>query len=657
MEWLAKRLLNLQLKLRNYSIIQIKKYLWMIAIGPSLKPMPKITLVTPVLNSSKYIAETLYSVLTQEYPALEYIIVDGGSTDGTLDIIKDFQSRLDLKQKIKLVLSEPDLGMYDAIAKGFENATGEIFCYINADDLLESNGLSSVGEYFANNTSAQVIYHEDVVLIDGWKYPNTRQPKSVGTADLLAGHILFQDGVFWRRKIYESVGGIRRDFKLAGDFDLWLRMSAHCRFIRRPGHVSCFRIRPGQLSAQMDAYRLEMKESVQDFMGAMSFTPRIVLNFKKILQQVLTKLLPGINRDRLFFPIDFTNMPPPEVFVPSIEKPPLSPVDGKAAERLLFSSPDTRFGEKEINYVYLDSRHNIAITHPPILSEKLDDLYRQHYSNPTSKISLPKGSSPYRKFNGMRFWQKILFCLPVGRFFHLIPNVWSDNTLEELLKVLNASKIDVNKSLSFLDTGCFEGGLLDQIRDRTNWTAFGLEPNDHAVNVARSKGHLVWHGHAEDAVEFLPDNREFDVIFMGQSIEHVEDPVRVLRRLKMLLAPGGLLVVSTPNLDSIDIDQFGPTWAHWHVPFHRYIFSPKGMRSIAKQVGLKSIYFKSFSNAYWSTMSIVLNKIGLAGNVSHTQNFTKEESLLGFKIFLIKKIFFNYFGKGDYFYMAMNNDE
>lgn len=610
----------------------------------------------PVFNGADHIEESLESVLRQDYPNLEYIVVDGGSSDGTLDIIRKYEAREDFHQRISLVISELDQGMYDAIAKGFERASGEIYCYLNADDLFESGGLRSVGEYFALHPKAQVIYHEDVVHVNGWKYPNVQQPNGVDTADLLDGHILFQDGVFWRRTAFEAVGGISRDLKLAGDFDLWLRLSARFRFVRRPGHVSCFRVRPGQLSTQTELYHSEMRQAIKNFMAAAPLTRRVRWVTQKTLRRVSGMLLRKLHLPRLFFPIDFGNMPPPTVVIPpGTGGTPRSPIDGKPAERLLFSIPDTRFGEREINYIYLDTRHGIAITHPPIAADKLDGLYRKYYSAPPTELKLPEGISPYRQFNGMSFWEKALLELPVEKLAYFFPGLCSDNTLTELIKVLKAAKVDVTPPLRFLDTGCFEGSLLDQIQEKTSWQAFGLEPNDSAVEVARAKGHQVWHGHAERAVEIIPQAQQFDVVFMGQSIEHVDDPVRVLRRLRLLLAPGGMLVISTPNLDSRQIVWFGPTWAHWHAPYHRHIFSREGLCALARQVGLLPVHLQTFSYAYWSAMSIVQNQFGLGAAVSHAINFEKPILKKASRTNWINQMIFNRMGKGDDIYLVLRD--
>lgn len=623
--------------------------------GSLFATLPRISVVTPVFNGCEHIAATLESVLNQGYPELEYIVVDGGSTDGTLEIIRSYQFRKDLSQEISLVISEPDRGMYDAIAKGFERATGEIFCYLNADDLFECGGLRPVGEYFARHPETQVIYHEDAVLVDGWKFPNVRQPENVGTADLLGAHILFQDGVFFRRTAYEAIGGVRRDLKLAGDFDLWLRLSAHFRFVRRPGHVSCFRIRPGQLSSRMDLYHHEMRQSIADFLLHVPVSRRAKWFFERLFMREYKKHSLKLRGQRLFFPIDFGNLPPPAATIPpGTEHVARSPIDGLPVERLLFTTPDTRFGESELNYIYLDERHGIAVTHPHKTTEELDAPYQKHYSCPSTEPSPPRATSPYRQFNRQTLWEKVLLSLPVGILARtLFPLAGSDNTLRELIKVLEESNINPSKSLRFLDVGCFEGHLLDEIRGSTSWNAYGLEPNNIAAAIARGKGHRVWSSHAENVDSQILEDRKFDVIYMGQSIEQVNNPVTTLVHLKPLLAPGGVLVVSTPNLDSREVDWFGPTWVHWHPPYHRQIFSKKGLHALAQKAGFLPLAFRSFSNTYWTAMSLAHNAMGLGGSASHAVVFDPEITRKARRISFWKEVIWNRMGRGDYCFFAM----
>src|SRR5216683_453859 len=110
----------------------------------STESLPKISLITPVFNSARYIEQTIRSALSQNYPNLEYFIIDGGSTDGSIDIIRKYESQ------ISGWLSEPDKGMYDALNKGFARTTGEIMGWISATDMLHPGGLFVVGSVFAS---------------------------------------------------------------------------------------------------------------------------------------------------------------------------------------------------------------------------------------------------------------------------------------------------------------------------------------------------------------------------------------------------------------------------------------------------------------------------------------------------------------------------
>lgn len=620
-----------------------------------MSTLPKITVITPVLNGAAHISETLESVLRQEYPALEYIVVDGGSTDGTLGIIRDYAARDDFRQRISLVICEPDRGMYDAIAKGFERASGDIGCCLHAGDLFECGGLSPVGACFSQHPEIQVVYHEGIVLVDGWKFPDVRQPNGVDTADLLAGHNLFRAGMFWRRSAYDAVGGLRRDLELAGDLDLRLRLSALFRLVRRPGHVSCVRMHLDQPPSLRDLYRHEMTQSITDFLAKKPIVKRALRTVQRTFKGTYRKLSRRWQRERLFFPVDFGDLPPPAATIPrGAGEIPRSPIDGKPAERLLFTTPDTRFGDRELNYIYLDERNGITITHPRIAADELDALYQKHYSSPPMELKLPTATSPYRQFDRIRGWERVLFKLPVGALARrLFPDAWSDNTLHELIGVLNGSGVDTARTLRFLDIGCFEGLLLDQVRSDTTWESSGLEPNSRAVAIAKGKGHRVWCGHAQDAGTLIPQAQQFDVIHMGQSIEHMDDPVSVLRHLQRLLAPGGTLVVSTPNLDSREIDWFGPTWAHWHPPYHRYIFSRKGLYALARQAGLLPARFQTFSNPNWTALSLVQNHMGLGGSASHAVHFDALIAKKAHRINFWKRIIWNRLGKGDYCFFAI----
>jgi glycosyltransferase involved in cell wall biosynthesis/SAM-dependent methyltransferase/ADP-heptose:LPS heptosyltransferase len=639
----------------------ITKAVARLALGPAAPPMPRITMVTPAFNAAATITDTIESVLRQDYPDLEYIIVDGGSTDGTPDIVKRCAELTDLPQRIARVVSEPDGGMYDAIGKGFAAASGEVFGYLNADDLLEPGALQRVGAFFARQRRASVVYHEDNVLVDGWKFPNVEQPRAVGPWDFMRRHILFQDGVFFRRQAYESIGGVRRDLRFAGDFDLWLRMSSRFRFHRQDGHVSTFRIRAGQLSESMQRYREEMDRALEDWRRATPALLRGAWRIRGAMERVIRRVRRRLGARDLFFPIDFPNLPPPSGIQPPdvVAGRPRSPLDGRAPERLLFSSTDSRFGERIISQVYLDERNRVAVVYPPVDEATLDGLYRKHYSDPLKELVLPPpgGTSPYRGFFGGTRLERAWNHRWLRKITHRVKLSWDYTLLPEILTVLLPLGMTADRPLRFLDVGCFEGELLDRLVQLTKWITCGIEPNERAVEIATQKGHTVWRGYAENALDAVTGGALFDIVYMGQSIEHVDDPLLVIRRLRRLLAPGGVVVLSTPNLDARQIRWFGPTWAHWHLPYHRYIFSPQSVRRLAELAGLRLANWRTFSHAYWTTMSLVQNRLGLGAVVSHAITFDHETYEAGVHLTGLARLFWDWRGQGDDLFAVLKDEE
>ena len=217
------------------------------------EPWPRITVVTPNLNGAAFLEQTILSVSGQDYPNLEYIVVDGGSTDASLDILQRHSHR------ISHLIQGPDRNLYDAVARGFDAATGDILAWLNSDDLYEPGALHRAAEAFRSHPERQVIYFNSSILKDGWRLQN-RPQRPAGYQELMSGHILYQESVFFTRAAYQSVGGLDRiHFRLAGDYDLWLRLAARHPFHFIPATAACFRIRPGQLSGNPAQYQREME--------------------------------------------------------------------------------------------------------------------------------------------------------------------------------------------------------------------------------------------------------------------------------------------------------------------------------------------------------------------------------------------------------------
>ena len=198
---------------------------------------PKITVITPSYNQCKYLEATILSVLHQNYPNLEYIVLDGGSTDGSVAIIKKYASRIDHWH------SKRDNGQADALATGFEMATGEIFCWLNSDDIFLPNALRHIGQQFVRHGSIDVVYGNRLVIdSDGaitsshtWPYFLTRHHWYIGQP-------LAQECCFWRRQIYENVGGLDRGKFFIMDYDLFYRMWLVGKFLKTNRFLGCLRM-------------------------------------------------------------------------------------------------------------------------------------------------------------------------------------------------------------------------------------------------------------------------------------------------------------------------------------------------------------------------------------------------------------------------------
>lgn len=181
---------------------------------------PRISVVTPSLNQGEFIDATMRSVVTQGYPELEYVVIDGGSNDGSVDVIKRYQASL------AYWVSEPDQGHADALNKGFARTSGEIMCWINSSDMYYPWTFETVAQVFSQ------LPHVEWIAGSGSTFDPDGLPKSVRPApdinvyDVLAGdhHWIQQESVFWRRSLWERAGGrLDEGLKCAADFDLWLR--------------------------------------------------------------------------------------------------------------------------------------------------------------------------------------------------------------------------------------------------------------------------------------------------------------------------------------------------------------------------------------------------------------------------------------------------
>lgn len=209
---------------------------------------PKISIVTPVFNQKDFIEHCIGSILNQNYPNLEYIIIDGGSTDGTLDIINKYSSQ------ITYLLSEPDKGLYDALRKGFSKTRGDIMGWLNSDDILHPRSLFTIAEIFDSNSNIHWLQGLPTVIDLNNRIVFTRPARHDKFDFLLKsyhdGNFIQQESTFWTKSLWEKAGAyISQDYKYAGDFDLWMRFYEKEELFCTNAMIGAFRYRgKGQLS-------------------------------------------------------------------------------------------------------------------------------------------------------------------------------------------------------------------------------------------------------------------------------------------------------------------------------------------------------------------------------------------------------------------------
>lgn len=199
----------------------------------------RFSIVTPSYNQQNFIEDTIKSVLAQSYLDYEYIIIDGGSTDGTFEIVNRYKDRL------KKYVSEPDEGQADAINKGFKYADGDIYAYLNSDDYYFEDTLEKVAEIFKNNPLVDVVYG-DCVFTDAEgnfiryfsEILNYSKSRLLNITDFI-----MQPSTFWRRSVFEKYGPFDKNFHYGFDWALWCEFAKNdCKFFRAPAVLSANRV-------------------------------------------------------------------------------------------------------------------------------------------------------------------------------------------------------------------------------------------------------------------------------------------------------------------------------------------------------------------------------------------------------------------------------
>ncbi|HLA05869.1 MAG TPA: glycosyltransferase family 2 protein [Anaerolineales bacterium] len=183
--------------------------------------LPRVSIVTPSFNQAQYIESTIQSVLVQDYPQIEYLIVDGSSTDNTVDIIKKYQGQL------AWWVSEKDQGQTDAINKGFARASGDILAWINSDDTYEPGAVRLAANYLMEHPEVGMVYGDCNFINAEGRVIGRFASAQTNYRMLRQGYVhIPQQTMFFRGELWRQVGPLDPSFYFAMDYDLWTRISA-----------------------------------------------------------------------------------------------------------------------------------------------------------------------------------------------------------------------------------------------------------------------------------------------------------------------------------------------------------------------------------------------------------------------------------------------
>jgi GT2 family glycosyltransferase len=195
---------------------------------PPLPKQPLLSIVTPSYNQGKYLEQTIQSVLRQGYARIEYLVVDGASTDNSVEIIQKYTDQL------AWWVSEKDSGQGEAINKGLGQANGEIIAWLNSDDYYLPGTLSEVEKVFEENPDVALVYGDMLAVDEHGQTINALKYRQLSLQDLLCFQIIGQPGVFFRRAVLEKTGALDTTFHFLLDHHLWIRIAQHGRILHVP---------------------------------------------------------------------------------------------------------------------------------------------------------------------------------------------------------------------------------------------------------------------------------------------------------------------------------------------------------------------------------------------------------------------------------------
>jgi glycosyltransferase involved in cell wall biosynthesis len=248
------------------------------------KLFPKISIVTPSFNQGQFLEKTILSIITQNYPNLEYIIIDGGSTDNSVKIIKKYQKYLKYWQ------SKKDHGQADALNIGFRHSTGEILCWLNSDDILLPYSLNLIAQLFTQfpklnwlTSQSVIIDNQDQIIHTGLHFGKSRLFLKLGLYHGKCLGFIPQEGTFWRYSLWQKVSAKIPNYWGALDYHLWRNFAKFSDLVNLEAPLAAFRFHSQQKTMAIKKYYREINPLLPYLPKFIGIIGRIVGPFSRRL--------------------------------------------------------------------------------------------------------------------------------------------------------------------------------------------------------------------------------------------------------------------------------------------------------------------------------------------------------------------------------------
>jgi len=253
---------------------------------------PKISIITPSYNQAQYLEKTILSIITQNYPNLEYIIIDGGSNDSSLKIIKKYQKYITYWQ------SKKDGGQSNAINIGFQHATGNILCWLNSDDILLPHSLNLISRFFSKYHHLNWLTSQSVIINDQDEIIQTGIHSGKVPLFLRLGFyhgkclgFIPQEGTFWTNLLWQKSGTNLPNFHNCMDFELWRQFAKYSPLVTLEAPLAAFRHHPDQKTSAMNKY-------YQEINPLLPYIPKITGVIGRLIHPILRRLCPRITYNK-----------------------------------------------------------------------------------------------------------------------------------------------------------------------------------------------------------------------------------------------------------------------------------------------------------------------------------------------------------------------